>query len=225
MARSNSLLFAVLLTATGGFLDAYTFLTRGVFATAQTGNVILMTVNMASGKWHLALEHVWPILAFIAGVAIASFIKSERGQRASFHPTLIAIGAHALVLVGIGFLPESVPNAFVTIPIAYIAAIQISLFRQFGSLAYISIATTGNLMRLVEGTYGAFVDHDKTQRTAAYDYLMIVIAFAGGAGLGAVTTHFFHTMAVWIPACVVLGTLVLAYLDEREAGAQTSEST
>ncbi|HEY5979817.1 MAG TPA: YoaK family protein [Microlunatus sp.] len=42
---SSSLRFAVLMTACGGFLDAYTVLARGgVFATAQTGNVVFRAV-------------------------------------------------------------------------------------------------------------------------------------------------------------------------------------
>lgn len=42
---SLTLRLAALLSFVGGFLDAYTHLSRnGVFATAQTGNIILMIV-------------------------------------------------------------------------------------------------------------------------------------------------------------------------------------
>ena len=36
----------MLLTAVGGFLDAFTFVQHGVFANAQTGNVVLFTVDL-----------------------------------------------------------------------------------------------------------------------------------------------------------------------------------
>ena len=43
MTTSTSLRFALLLTCASGFLDSYTFLARGgVFANAQTGNVIFL---------------------------------------------------------------------------------------------------------------------------------------------------------------------------------------
>ena len=41
MQRSESFLVGALLAVSGGFLDAYTYLCRGgVFANAQTGNMI-----------------------------------------------------------------------------------------------------------------------------------------------------------------------------------------
>lgn len=217
MARSSSLLFAGLLTATGGFLDAYTILTRGVFATGQTGNVILLTVNLSRRQWPEMLAHLWPILAFVVGVIIASFIKSKRGHEAAFYPALLVIGVHALVLFVIGFVPESVPNAFVTVPIAFIAAVQISMYRQVGSLAYIPIATTGNLTRLIEGAYAGLVDGDSEQRANTHVYLIIVGSFVGGAALGGLTTYFMHVKAAWIPMLLILGTLAMAILDERDA--------
>ena len=45
---SDSIPMALLLALTGGFLDAYTYVTRGgVFANAQTGNFALMALNLA----------------------------------------------------------------------------------------------------------------------------------------------------------------------------------
>ncbi len=69
---TGSLRLAVLLSLTGGFLDAFTFLHHGgVFATAQTGNIVLIGVQAARGEWSAALRHVPALLAFVAGVATA----------------------------------------------------------------------------------------------------------------------------------------------------------
>ena len=44
---SDSLRVAMLLALAGGFLDAYTYVTRGgVFANAQTGNIVLFGINL-----------------------------------------------------------------------------------------------------------------------------------------------------------------------------------
>ena len=46
---SNSIYLGVLLAIVGGFLDAYTFISRdGVFANAQTGNMVLLAVKAAN---------------------------------------------------------------------------------------------------------------------------------------------------------------------------------
>ena len=45
---SENFILGIMLALTGGFLDAYTYITRGgVFANAQTGNIVLMGINLA----------------------------------------------------------------------------------------------------------------------------------------------------------------------------------
>ena len=47
---SESIELGILLALSGGFMDAYSYLARGqVFANAQTGNMLLFGVNLASG--------------------------------------------------------------------------------------------------------------------------------------------------------------------------------
>ncbi|MBU5201471.1 DUF1275 domain-containing protein, partial [Vibrio cholerae] len=58
---SNSVFLAALLGMVGGFLDAYTFISRdGVFANAQTGNIVLFAVNAATGEWRESLHYIPP---------------------------------------------------------------------------------------------------------------------------------------------------------------------
>ena len=44
---------------------------------------------------------------------------------------------------------RTVDHTYVTMPISFLAAVQIGLFRNVGDLAYLPVATTGNLMRFV----------------------------------------------------------------------------
>ena len=47
---SESVRLGILLATVGGFLDAYTFICRGgVFANAQTGNIVLLGVEATKG--------------------------------------------------------------------------------------------------------------------------------------------------------------------------------
>ena len=55
---SESFLLCALLTMTGGFLDVYTYITRGhVFANAQTGNSVATT--MCTGNLRSATEQIF----------------------------------------------------------------------------------------------------------------------------------------------------------------------
>ena len=66
----------IFLALSGGFQDAYTYFTRdGVFANAQTGNVVLMSTNFMTGKWGEGLKYLFPILAFALGVFVADLMN------------------------------------------------------------------------------------------------------------------------------------------------------
>ena len=65
----------ILLCLAGGFLDAYTYVTRGgVFANAQTANLILMTLGLATGKGAQALKYLVPILFYLGTAGTLAFL-------------------------------------------------------------------------------------------------------------------------------------------------------
>ena len=65
LTTSSSMRVAALPTVANGFVDAYTFLAHGgVFANAQTANVVLFGVGLARRDVVNPLAHLWPILAF-----------------------------------------------------------------------------------------------------------------------------------------------------------------
>jgi uncharacterized membrane protein YoaK (UPF0700 family) len=215
---STTLRFALLLTLANGFLDAYTYLARGgVFANVQTGNVIFFALNMSQGKPISALAHVWPILAFIAGVGLASHLKSGRVERYLKHPLRWTMLAQAIVLFVIGFVPTTVAHTYVTVPISFVAAMQIGLFRNIGDFVYLPVATTGNLMRLVEAGYTGFVDHVAASRRAFGTYAALTLFFTGGALIGAFATRAWSAHAIWLPAAVLSVTLILFVVDQRKS--------
>ena len=214
--RTRSLWFALLLTLANGFLDAHTYLVRGgVFANVQTANVIFFAIDTSERKFTAALAHVWPLLAFIAGVTLASHIKSGRVERMVPRPLVWTMAIQAVALAVIGFVPASVPHSYVTVPISFLAWMQIGLFRNIGDLVYLPVATTGNLMRCVEAGYDGFVEKHAASRRAFGVYGALILAFAAGALIGAVASLALGVHAIWLPAGVLAITLCLFIIDER----------
>jgi uncharacterized membrane protein YoaK (UPF0700 family) len=214
--KTRSLWFALLLTLANGFLDAHTYIARGgVFANVQTANVIFGAIDTSKREWALALAHVWPLLAFIAGVTLSSHIKSGRVERAVPRPLVWTMAIQAVVLAIIGFVPASVPHSYVTVPISFLAAMQIGLFRNIGDLVYLPVATTGNLMRFVEAGYDGFVEKQGKSRRAFGVYGALILAFASGALIGAITSRAWGVHAIWLAAGLLAVTLCLFIIDER----------
>ena len=118
--RPESLPLGLLLAAVGGFLDAFTFVGYGgVFANAQTGNIVLTGIETGEQHWRAALLHVPPILAFLLGVTVAEWLGRPAAHRIVKRPTRLALGAEILVLGVAGLVPSWVPDQVVTAAIAF----------------------------------------------------------------------------------------------------------
>jgi uncharacterized membrane protein YoaK (UPF0700 family) len=203
--RPETLPTGLLLAGTGGFLDAYTFVGRGgVFANAQTGNIVLLGVAAGERHWLAALLHVPPVLAFLLGVALAETLARPAGRRIVRRPARFVLVAEIVVLVIVGALPPQMPDQVVTAAIAFTSALQVSTFRSLQGIDYSTTLTTGNLRTLVAKAYLWRADHDATAGRQAARIGAIVVGFGVGAGAGALCTHFLGLRAVWVAAALLV---------------------
>ncbi|MEZ0051924.1 uncharacterized membrane protein YoaK (UPF0700 family) [Mycobacterium sp. MAA66] len=217
-STSTSLRIALLLTLSNGFLDPYTYICRGgAFSTTQTANVVFFAAGLAAGHWPAAIAKLWPILAFMVGVALATHIRSGRLYLMKKHPLRWVMAVQALVLTVVGFVPASVSPTAVAVAVSFVAAMQMALFRSIGDLTFVAIATTGNLMRFVEQGYAGIVKRDAEGRRGFRVYALMILAFAAGAVLGATTTQVIGTRAAWLPAVFVGATLLLLLFEAPQS--------
>ncbi|MFD3445733.1 YoaK family protein [Microbacteriaceae bacterium 4G12] len=211
---SNSVYLGVLLAIVGGFLDAYTFISRdGVFANAQTGNVVLLAIKAANGEWKNALLFIPPILAFILGVLISEVVKIPHVRRAlhSYRRSILIL--ECIVLIIVGFLPKSIPNMVVTVCISFVSSLQISTFNKLDKWAYNSTMTTGNLRTATQAAYLAFVEHKPEEKKRFTEFLVIILSFIFGALIGTFFTHHFGNTSIWIAAGILVIALILYHKD------------
>lgn len=215
VVTSESVRLGVLLAAVGGFLDAYTFVTReGVFANAQTANVILSGIDMASGQWRSALGYLPPLVAFVLGVFTAEFISRPVVARIVRRPVRAVLIIEILVITIIGFLPDTVPNAFVTVAISFVAAVQVTTFRVLVDSAYNTTMTTGNLRSLSQALFHRIANGDKVAGKRATNFGSVILGFVAGAILGAGMSEVLENRAVWVAAGMLLVALLLFVIDE-----------
>ena len=82
----EQLIFCLLLTAVGGFFDAYTFVNcDGIFANAQTGNLIFVGIDLIEGNFSEVLHYSIPILSFVIGVLVSKFIETKYKELSIFN--------------------------------------------------------------------------------------------------------------------------------------------
>jgi uncharacterized membrane protein YoaK (UPF0700 family) len=212
--RPDTLPTGLLLAGAGGFLDAYTFVGRGgVFANAQTGNIVLLGVQAGERHWLAASLHVPPILAFVLGVALAETLARPAARRIVRRPARFVLVAEIVVLVIAGALPPQVPNPVVTAAIAFTSALQVSTFRSLSGTDYSTMLTTSNLRTLVAKAYRWRADHDASAGRQAARIAGVVAGFAVGAGAGALCTRSIGPRAAWVAAAMLVLALAVIVIE------------
>ena len=118
--RHETLPPALLLAVVGGFLDTYTYFTRGgVFANAQTGNMVLLSIAAAQGKFLQAAYYLIPIAAFALGVLVTEGLRAK-APAGQWQRTVLFLEAG--ILGAAGFLPASFPDPPVNILVSFLCS-------------------------------------------------------------------------------------------------------
>ena len=212
----ESLRLGLLLAMVGGYLDAYTYIGRGeVFANAQTGNIVLLGIYAAQGHWMHALLVVPPIAAFILGVVVAEAIKkfASRGLIHNWAQGVLLL--EMMILIIVGFVPDGVPDLFVTVTISFIASVQVSSFRTLIDSPYSSTMCTGNLRIASKALYEAVTQHERSAAKRAGRFYLIISAFLLGAILGGILTDLFNEQSIWAAVLILLASFFMLFHDKK----------
>ena len=151
----ESFFVGALLALSGGLVDVYTYLIRGgVFAFAQTGNLVLLGIRLARGQLGECVHYLIPILAFTVGVILTEGIQ----QIFKNHPVLLwqqaALLTEILILAAVAFFPiEKVTDNMANIAVSLACGIQVESFRKMAGAAYATTMCTGNLRSGTEALY------------------------------------------------------------------------
>ena len=199
----------LLLCLAGGFLDAYTFVTRGgVFANAQTGNMILLVLGLAGGDGVRALRYLVPILLFFAGVFLCEFLlRVGKKTRSDFRGHAFVLAGEIAVLLAVGFLPASVPDMLVNALVSFAAAVQFDNFRRMEGNPFATAFCTGNLRSATEHVFHAVVEKKKGAMKTAGKYFAVILAFLLGVAAGYFASLALGGYAVLVAAGVLAAVL------------------
>ena len=167
----------------GGFMDAYSYLLHDhVFATGQTGNIVLLCMNLAEGQWVGVAHYLVSILAFVLGIMLSRHVLVRVHGRATHRMQRWVAVFEAAASAAIAVLPVWVPDLLVNSAIAFCAAVSYENFRQFGTKsAYASVFCTGNLRSLGETLYDGLFEKDRHELHRSARYAGLVASFCVGA--------------------------------------------
>ena len=180
---SQSYIVGLLLAFAGGYLDVYTYVCRGgVFANAQTGNMVLLAINAAESDFGKVFKYLLPILAFMMGILVTELVKSRYRYNTAIHWRQIVIALEFIVLLIIAFVPSGAQDDLVNIAVAFVCSMQVESFRKFeGKSAYATTMCTGNLRSATEHLFFSGLNKNKEERNTSLKYYGIIAIFIVGA--------------------------------------------
>ena len=204
MQKSESFHLSALLSFSGGLQDAYTYNMRnGVFANAQTGNVVLMSQNFMQGNWYKGLHYMIPLLSFAAGIFLAERIESRFKNSAKIHWRQIILVIEFILLLAVGFMPASF-NMVANVLVSFSCAMQVQTFRKVHGYGYASTMCIGNLRSGTESLSQYIRTKEKESLRKALHFFGIILIFAIGAGIGGVISARLGFGTIWISSAILV---------------------
>jgi len=191
----------MILSLIGGFLDAYSYLLKGgVFANAQTGNLVLMAIAVT--KWDLlgSVKFLIPIVTFSVGILSSNLFTTCRNI-SHVDKLRLALVLEGFLLLVIGLCGNSISNFVVNCAISFIAAVQVSMFDKFDGNAMATTMITGNLKSGMAILSRFIILKNKVDGEGFGKYLQVIVGFAFGVSIGCLLIGTFHEYS--IIACIV----------------------
>ena len=217
---SEAYWLGALLTVVGGFLDAYTYVTRGgVFANAQTGNIVLLAIGLARREYGALPHYLAPIVAFALGVVVAELARDAFRNHPALHWRQVVVGAEFFTLLAVAFVPHGAWDGMVNVAISFVCAMQVEAFRKIRGNALATTMCTGNLRSGTELLHHALRDRDRTALKRAVQYYGIILFFGLGVALGVWSTAALSEHAIFLCCALLAVAFAAMFLEAEETAA------
>ena len=170
---------ACLLTFSGGFIDAYTFIDRGqTLVGGQTGNVVFLSVELIHQNLVGAEVKLASGLAFMAGILLVSLLRTR------LHGDFWRLMTILPMMIGcfiVGFLSTDIPNIYIVPPLSFASGMLTTAFGEAEGLDYNNAFMTGNIKKTMMAL-GAFLTNPNAQTLKnSLVFFSLITSFASGA--------------------------------------------
>jgi uncharacterized membrane protein YoaK (UPF0700 family) len=194
-------------------MDAYSFLGRGkVFANAQTGNLLLLGVNISEGAWQNVPHYLCPVLCFALGCAIAHQIRLHEGHGIHWRQTVVIV--EAILLLGVSLMPASV-NLLANSLTSLACGMQVQAFRKLHGRPFATTMCIGNLRSGTAALVNYTHDGRRRDLRTAGLYYLVILTFVLGAILGNRLLGAFSLHAIMASCAFLLVAFALMFEDRE----------
>jgi uncharacterized membrane protein YoaK (UPF0700 family) len=202
-----------LLCSIAGAVDALAYLRLGrLFVANLTGNTVLFAYEAAERHWSLAAERLALIIAYFIGVVTDRLLRRWiESDHPLLRPEVASLTIECCVLFAFAFLsPHGYLRVLLLIALAWTMGLQNDAFQRIGPVNLNTTFLTGDIEKLgsaIAGQADNIISVPRRQKIIAFTTAWM--AYAAGAVLGSVGSHFFGMQTLLIPAAMVVIVLVM----------------
>ena len=208
----NSLFVFSSFALVGGFLEAYTYLLHGgVFCNAQTGNLVLLFLNLLSGQYFNAGRYLFSILAYCAGILISALLPVLLKGK---HPHFIIAAVEILSLIAISFIPLSASDWYTYVSVAFLCALQYNTFTECHDITLATTFCTNNIRQTILFLQSGIREKNRSKLRKSGKYALVIFFFALGVVLGGVASKYLNNFSAIVGAAILLPAFFLLAIDE-----------
>lgn len=195
----------LILMMSGGFMGAYTYLLKGgVFCNAQTSNILLFGLSLGQMQWKRAAYLLLPISAYFLGAVVSEILPVYVRKKEILRWDTLLVGIEILVLVILGFLPESVPNQVFQVSINFICSMQYNTFRQAQGIPMATTFCTNHLRQTGIHVAIWLRKRDIKNLRRSLRHFEMLLSFVAGALVGTLVCNYFGGRAIWGAAVLMM---------------------
>lgn len=213
---SESLVLGIVLALSGGFMDAYSYLCRDqVFANAQTGNLLLMGINLAGQNFKLAFHYFCPVLAFTVGIILSELVRHRWEEIGLLHWRQVSVFMEAMILFIVAFIPHGMSlfaNSFTSLA----CGIQVESFRKIHGNGIATTMCIGNLRSGTQNFCDYILYKKRENLRKGMLYYGIIFCFVLGAVIGSGIIAVLQERAILICSVILFIAFLLMFVEEEK---------
>jgi len=205
----------VVLTGAAGALDAVTFFAfNEVFASTMTGNLVLLGLDVARGRWAHAFEPLCAIGGYVAGLAVGTLVAGLVMRRLPWRNAVgitLTLELALLVTIGFGWYAFDEPDEQLLRSVLLIVGAATAMGVQAAALRY--VGPSGTPTNFLTGTVTNWVAGMVEPHRPRFDgnSALRIVVLAVGAGAGALIQRWSPDYLYVLPVVLVsVGIVVMA---------------
>lgn len=199
-----------------GAIDAYTFIEQdGSFASAQTGNLVVLSIKFFSGQFNEMYYHIFSFIGYALGAFIGEIMVDqlkEHQQSSIKRPLQLKV----LILAGIAIFQSMLPNGLTIFFLGLLAGYALSVYRQFSTTTVNNGIMTGNTKNMMNTLYLSLFKRDQAAKQSLSHFFIVLLVFIMGAGASTLIIQLYPSLVIWFCFSLLFSALLIVEILLRE---------